>query len=105
MKTESLEKVITDLRNFKLVYNGDDDNDYEAQHDEIAPLCEESANDAADALESKNFMEFASQIERIKSLESDTGCYPDWYALVTGWDDEADQWSADEFESFASSLK
>lgn len=105
MKTLPLEKVITDLRNFELIYTGDVDNDYEAQHGELAPLCEDAANAAADALESQDFEEFAAQIDRIRSLESDMGDCPDWCSLVNSWEHGSDQWNEDEFKAFAEKLK
>ena len=96
--------VISDLRSFEIAYSGDADNNYRAQFEELAPLCEDSASDAADALESGDFEEFASKLGRIRSLESDMGDSPDWRSLVSGWHGFDDQWDDCEASEFATAL-
>ena len=102
--TTTRASVIADLRSFRIDYSGDADNEYLPQFEDSAPLCEDAARDAADALESGDFEEFASKLARVRSLESGMGDSPDWRSLVASWDGFDDQWNDYEVAEFAASL-
>jgi hypothetical protein len=99
----SQETILESLRGFEMEYTGDNENDYEEQYNELYPLIQEAFSEAADALESGDYAEFATQVRHAISLEQDMGDCPDTKYVVEKWAPSwnANQWDTDELEIFA----
>lgn len=101
--TATKSAIIESLRGFEMEYTGAIDNDYKDQFDELYPRIQAAFGDAADALESKDHLEFAEQVRRAISMEQDMGDCPDTKYVVEKWapDWSANQWEKSELEIFA----